>query len=72
MPETRSVTILNVDDYEVARYTTSQILRQAGFQVTEASTGDDALASSRYRSSHLLHDGESCLGLTSKLFCGFS
>jgi signal transduction histidine kinase len=43
MSETPSVTILNVDDYKAGRYTTSQILRKAGFTVTEASTGHDAL-----------------------------
>lgn len=43
MLETLQVTILNVDDYEAGRYTTSRVLRKAGFQVTEASTGHDAL-----------------------------
>jgi PAS domain S-box-containing protein len=36
-------TILNVDDYEPALYTRSRILRQAGFEVQQATTGRDAL-----------------------------
>jgi two-component system sensor histidine kinase/response regulator len=43
MLETPSVTILNVDDYEAGRSTTSRTLREAGFAITEASTGHDAL-----------------------------
>jgi PAS domain S-box-containing protein len=35
--------ILNVDDYEAARYVRTQILQRAGFQVIEAGTGGDAL-----------------------------
>ena len=36
-------TILNVDDNEVGLYATSQILRQADFNVLEAKTGSEAL-----------------------------
>ncbi|MDP6546494.1 MAG: response regulator transcription factor [Phycisphaerae bacterium] len=36
-------TILNVDDDEATLYTTSKILRQAGFEVVEARTGAEAL-----------------------------
>ncbi len=37
------VLVLNVDDYEPNRYARSQVLRGAGFEVKEASTGSDAL-----------------------------
>jgi PAS domain S-box-containing protein len=40
----RILTVLNVDDYPAALYATSRVLRQAGFQVVEASTGAQALA----------------------------
>jgi two-component system sensor histidine kinase/response regulator len=36
-------TILNVDDYGPARYARSKVLTQAGFNVQEAGTGQDAL-----------------------------
>ena len=36
-------TILNVDDYEPARHARTKILTRAGFDVTEASTGEQAL-----------------------------
>ncbi|HEX6036807.1 ATP-binding protein [Longimicrobium sp.] len=39
----RHVLVLNVDDYEAGRYATSRVLRQAGFEVHEAATGNDAL-----------------------------
>src|SRR5262245_28535473 len=35
--------ILNVDDYEAARYVRTQVLERAGFKVVEANTGADAL-----------------------------
>ncbi|HEY7205212.1 MAG TPA: response regulator [Methylomirabilota bacterium] len=35
--------ILNVDDYEAARYARSEMLRRAGFQVLDAGTGAQAL-----------------------------
>ncbi len=35
--------ILNVDDYHPARYARSKVLRQAGFEVLEAATGQEAL-----------------------------
>lgn len=35
--------ILNVDDYAVKRYAKSRVLRQAGYVVSEAETGADAL-----------------------------
>jgi PAS domain S-box-containing protein len=35
--------VLNVDDYESARYARSKLLQQAGFRVVEAGTGADAL-----------------------------
>lgn len=36
--------VLNVDDYSPGRYTRTKILRQAGFTVHEAGTGEEALA----------------------------
>jgi len=44
MGDARAVTILVVDDNPATRYTTSRILRSAGFAVVEAATGKDALA----------------------------
>jgi DNA-binding response OmpR family regulator len=35
--------VLNVDDYEAARYARSKVLRQAGFRVVEASSGEEAM-----------------------------
>ena len=35
--------VLNVDDYEAARYVRTKMLRQAGFRVVEASSAADAL-----------------------------
>lgn len=35
--------ILNVDDYDAVRYTRSSILKKAGFQIVEASNGQQAL-----------------------------
>lgn len=46
MPETRETsraTILYVDDTEAQRYAVSRVLRRAGFEVLEASTGHQAL-----------------------------
>ncbi len=43
MAEPAKVLILNVDDYEPARYARTQTLRRAGFDVREAATGDEAL-----------------------------
>ena len=43
MKTTTPVTILNVDDNEVARYAISRTLRHAGFTVIEAATGREAL-----------------------------
>jgi two-component system, sensor histidine kinase len=41
--EQRPVTILNVDDYDAGRYAVTRALRQAGFTVLEAVTGQEAL-----------------------------
>jgi PAS domain S-box-containing protein len=38
-----SMTVLNVDDNDAGRYAISRILKQAGFEVTEAATGQEAL-----------------------------
>ncbi|HEY4066053.1 MAG TPA: response regulator [Burkholderiaceae bacterium] len=43
MNETAQTRILNVDDAEVALYTKTRILRHAGYSVTEALTGREAL-----------------------------
>lgn len=40
---TSPILILNVDDYEQARYVKTRLLRNAGFLVEEASNGSDAL-----------------------------
>lgn len=37
-------TILNVDDHEINRYIRTQVLRQAGYRVVEAVTGQDAIS----------------------------
>ena len=37
-------TILNVDDHEINRYVRSKVLRQAGYHVVEAATGEDAIS----------------------------
>jgi CheY-like chemotaxis protein len=43
----RRFRILNVDDYQIGLYAKSRVLRQAGFLVTEAATGADALDRAR-------------------------
>src|SRR5262245_48645435 len=43
MVETLKIKILNVDDYEPGLYAKSRVLRLAGFEVYEATTGEDAL-----------------------------
>jgi CheY-like chemotaxis protein len=43
MTEKPSATILNVDDHDAARYTTTRVLRGAGYEVIEAGNGRDAL-----------------------------
>ena len=35
--------VLNVDDYDPGRYATSRVLRQAGFEVVDAATGEESL-----------------------------
>ena len=42
-PAASPLTVLNVDDDEIYRYATSQILTHAGFKVLEAATGAEAL-----------------------------
>jgi PAS domain S-box-containing protein len=46
--------ILNVDDYEAARYARSEMLRRAGFQVLDAGTGAEALEVSSQRRPDLI------------------
>jgi len=43
----RRVIILNVDDYEAARYARTEMLKRAGFQVLDAGTGGQALEMAR-------------------------
>ena len=43
MTDSRKPLILNVDDTNTSRLTTTLILRQAGFDVVEATTGKEAL-----------------------------
>ena len=43
MPDHRKITILHVDDNETTLYTIGRILKQAGYEVTGAATGADAL-----------------------------
>ena len=42
MDATRTL-LLNVDDYAPGRYARTQVLKQAGFDVREATRGDEAL-----------------------------
>jgi DNA-binding response OmpR family regulator len=48
-PIAPAMRILNLDDNEVVRYTRGQILRRAGFEVTDACTGGEALEMARKR-----------------------
>jgi DNA-binding response OmpR family regulator len=48
-PIAPAMRILNLDDNEVVRYTRGQILRRAGFEVTDACTGGEALQMARKR-----------------------
>ena len=54
MAEPRRFRILNVDDYPIGLYAKSRVLRQAGFLVTEASTGAGALERARADSPDLV------------------
>jgi PAS domain S-box-containing protein len=49
-------TILVVDDHPTTRYATSRVIRAAGFQTLEASTGTEALALARGRVSAVVLD----------------
>ncbi len=52
-----STTVLNVDDNDAGRYAISRILKQAGFDVAEAATGEEALhATSREQPKIILLD----------------
>jgi PAS domain S-box-containing protein len=42
-PNSDRIVVLNVDDYEAGRYATTRTLRQAGYDVVEAGTGEEAL-----------------------------
>jgi PAS domain S-box-containing protein len=46
--------VLNVDDYGPGRYVRTKVLRQAGFEVLEAASGEEALAITRTARPHLL------------------
>jgi PAS domain S-box-containing protein len=49
-------TILIVDDHPTTRYATARVIRAAGFQTKEASTGTDALAMAKGRVSAVVLD----------------
>ncbi len=50
------LTILNVDDAEIPRYTVTHILEHAGFRVREAATGAEALRLAKTRPDLILLD----------------
>ena len=54
MTAQQQATILNVDDYAPGRYSRSRILKSAGFDVIEATTGSEALHLVRTRRPHLV------------------
>jgi PAS domain S-box-containing protein len=54
MTAQQQATILNVDDYSPGRYSRSRILKSAGFDVIEATTGSEALHLVRTRRPHLV------------------
>lgn len=56
MAATQPITILNVDDNEISRYTVSRVLQRAGFVVTEAATGQEALRLAAERPALILLD----------------
>src|SRR5215217_3802075 len=43
LEQTTRTLILNVDDYEPERYARTRVLRDAGYDVVEAATGQEAL-----------------------------
>ena len=43
MSEAQQITVLHVDDYAGSRHVVGRVLRQAGFAVVEAVTGEEAL-----------------------------
>jgi signal transduction histidine kinase len=47
MPESQPVTILSVDDNEAIRYSFKRYLREGGYEVIEARTGEEALEKAR-------------------------
>jgi hypothetical protein len=53
---TNANTILVVDDNVATRYSTSRVLRAAGFSVLEAATGRDALAQAEHRPDLVILD----------------
>ena len=56
MENDSKATILNVDDDDAGRYATSRTLRQAGFDVKEASNGREALRSAEEQPDLILLD----------------
>lgn len=56
MPIRSPAAILLVDDNDVGRRLTAEILRQAGFDVWEAATGDEAMRRVRERPDLVLLD----------------
>src|SRR6188768_2229768 len=51
---TLAALVLNVDDTSSSRYTKTRILKQAGYRVVEASTGQEALRALREESPALV------------------
>ena len=51
---TLSNLILNIDDTPSSRYNKTRILKQAGYRVIEASTGEEALRAVREESPNLV------------------
>jgi signal transduction histidine kinase len=54
MSDDRRPLVLNVDDYDAARYTRTQHLQRAGFTVREAATGEEALALAAVERPHVV------------------
>jgi DNA-binding response OmpR family regulator len=50
----QAITVLNVNDRLASRYTMSKMLRNAGYEVIEAETGEEALRMARERRPHVV------------------
>jgi DNA-binding response OmpR family regulator len=56
MPDPAPIIVLNVNDDEPIRYALTRMLRQAGFQVIEAATGQEALTQAAHKPDLILLD----------------